>query len=729
MAINLTIAELETLAAKCGQAQTGQIKYWQIYQWLGDLLQTKGVSSTDSAVLWLRGATEANAGRGAFSALIRGYTESQFQLRYGTPIPINPIDKLQEASDTVAENLIKDLLGLSSDGWPKGQMPDIGRIAYGDATAVGQVLFNRDRNDTAAEQQQNSAWSGALLFSLLRSDQTGKLMSTGASSASIDTLNDWRDVLYAYKSYEAGIKATVAGAATTATLALIGTPLQKAQALATQAVDLTIMGATLFGYAYSGAGDLLGAVRAGTSNPTLKEAFKVISEVGQNKFLDMLMGAVIGKPLIGTTTDTNFQANIQAFFGALTPAQLQAINAKQMPLDATELAALASKDANARAALAALSIVSVEVSNAAADQFKLYNAATGQGSITQDWIADRTAFTANYYKKLQGLGGIVSGSENARYYDTATNTEVLVGAGSAQRKQFIFGAATNDTQVGQGFNDHLYGGAGNDSLAGRGGNDYLEGGTGNDNYVVESNSGRDIIFDIDGLGSIQLDNDTLTGGAQYGDNRVYRSADKKHLYVLASDNTLLINNQIVVEGYNKTRGDLGLSYTDAALQTNPNTSLDIKGDFKPLDTNLATAGIQTTLNDIGNIVTTTTAETGRADTLNDSAGNDHITSGGGDDNICATRGGDNWVETGADENTYYQFRSCSRTYLLAKSPICYHKTAKKASPDVPASCKRTRGGKLNTTNSIAACARKQSAGNLFNDRKPTVKITTRSNSA
>jgi trimeric autotransporter adhesin len=649
----LTDTEVTQFSQMREQANAGAIGYWEIYKAIADLMQSKyAVASTDSRVLWLRGATEANAGRGAFSALIRGYTESQYQLRYGTAIPTG---KLQEASNEVAKNLLKDLLGDNDqvgqpNRWPKGQVPDINRISFADATAVGRVLFDRDRNDTAAEQQQNSAWSGSLLFSLLRSDQTSRLMQGAGDAAKIDTLNDWRDVLYAYKSYEAGIKATVAGAATTASLAVIGTPLQKIEALATQAVDLTIMGATLFGYAYSGAGDLLGAVRAGTPNPTLKEAFKVISDVGQNKFLDMLMGAVQGKPLIGTTTDTNFQANNQAFFGALTPAQLQAINAKQMPLDATEIATLASNDANARAALAALSVVSVQVSNAVADQFKLYNATTGQGSITQDWIADRAAFTANYYKKLQGLGGIVSGSENARYYDVATNTEVLVGAGSAQRKQFIFGAVTDDIQAGGGMNDHLYGGAGNDTLEGKGGNDYLEGGTGNDTYVVESNSGRDIVFDIDGSGSIQLDGATLTGGAQYGDNRVYRSADKKHLYVLANPNdpngTLLINGQIVVQGYDKARGDLGLTYTDAAVQTNPNTTRDIKGDLQPLDTNLVADGIQTTLDDIGNIITTTQAEADRADTLNDSAGNDHITSGGGDDNIYTTRGGDNWVEAG-----------------------------------------------------------------------------------
>ena len=191
----LTTAELDLLQAKASQAeaaQSGQKNYWQIYQWLGDLLQQKGVAATDSSLLWLRGATEANAGRGAFSALIRSYTETQYKLRYGTDIPGG---KLQEASDKVAQNLIRDLLGANEPVWSKGVMPDITRIAFADATAVGDVLFNKDLNDTAAPPK-NAAWSGSLLFSLLRSDQTNRLMQGGGDPAKIDTLNDWRDALY-----------------------------------------------------------------------------------------------------------------------------------------------------------------------------------------------------------------------------------------------------------------------------------------------------------------------------------------------------------------------------------------------------------------------------------------------------------------------------------------------------------------------------------------------------
>lgn len=142
--IQLNETEIQRFTQLRDQATPGN--YAPIYKELADLLTGKyNVSSTNSSVLWLRGATEANAGRGAFSALIRGYTESQYQLRYGTSIPTSPTDKLQEASDAVAKNLLRDLTG-GNPLWPRGQMPDINQIALVDAAAVGQVLFNRDIN-------------------------------------------------------------------------------------------------------------------------------------------------------------------------------------------------------------------------------------------------------------------------------------------------------------------------------------------------------------------------------------------------------------------------------------------------------------------------------------------------------------------------------------------------------------------------------------------------------
>ena len=679
--IQLNETEVQRFTQLQIQATPGN--YALIYKELADLLTGKySVSVTDSSVLWLRGATEANAGRGAFSALIRGYTESQYQLRYGTSIPTiptSPTDKLQDASDAVAKNLLRDLTG-SNPLWLRGQMSDIKQISLADATAVGEVLFGsqlgHDTNDTAFTR--NSAWSGSLLFSLLRSDQTGKLMSTGASSASIDTLNDWRDVLYAYKSYEAGLKAAVVGSAATLLLSQTGSPEQRAQAATTIATDTLVMGATVYGYVSNGLSDIKTAILSGTPNPTLKEAFTVIGNVGQNKFLDMLMGAVQAKQLLGTTTDANFAATAKAFFGALTPQELQILNAKLLPSSPSNIAALAQTDASVRAALVAGSIVSIKISDALAnsDTLRLMNPATGLGSLSSQWINDRALFVAAIGTGKPDLNGQTFKSASLptdrsfefRYVDASGVEKIIIAENTARPggvfnppspQVIAFGGAGNDTITGSEsikFGDHLYGGAGNDTIKGAGGNDYLEGGAGSDTYQFAGNYGKDTVFDSDGQGSIQIDGATLAGGTAVGDNRTYRSADKKHAYTLATnsqtDTTLVIDGNIIVKNYNRSRGDLGLTFTDTTPTSNPSTSQDIKGDLKPIKFG-TDASPQYRGDALGNLIVGGEVDADRVDILYDSAGKDHIISGGGNDDIYLDRGGDNWVEAGSGRDWVY----------------------------------------------------------------------------
>ena len=304
-------------------------------------------------------------------------------------------------------------------------------------------------------------------------------------------------------------------------------------------------------------------------------------------------------------------------------------------------------------------------------------------TFTEQWIADRAALlqaivTRNKQDNTNGLVyDVAAPGDRAlafQFYETGTAQQQTLffqrqGGAVAKEQRIIFGNSDANTIDGTAnlLGDHLYGGASDDNINGNAGADYLEGNTGNDTlnggdndkasdtliggqgtdtYQFNGNNGRDFIIDSDGQGSIQIDGATLTGGAQYGDNRVYRSADKKHLYVLANDKTLLINGQIVVQGYDKARGDFGLNYTDAALQTNPNTSLHIKGDLKPQNFGTDESPRYELDPLTGNLIASTTAEADRRDTLDDSPGNDHITSGGGSDDIYLSKGGDNWVEAG-----------------------------------------------------------------------------------
>lgn len=134
------------------------------------------------------------------------------------------------------------------------------------------------------------------------------------------------------------------------------------------------------------------------------------------------MGATTGQSLLGSTTESSFANKAQTFFNAYG-STLQTIGAQLLPSDAGGLAALARADteqgASTRAALAALSVVRVDVSVATAAQYSLHNPATNQGRITDQWIDDRAAFTVAHYRKLQALGGIVNGSQNIRYFDAA----------------------------------------------------------------------------------------------------------------------------------------------------------------------------------------------------------------------------------------------------------------------------------------------------------------------
>ena len=62
---------------------------------------------------------------------------------------------------------------------------------------------------------------------------------------------------------------------------------------------------------------------------------------------------------------------------------------------------------------------------------------------------------------------------------------------------------------------------------------------------------------------------------------------------------------------------------------------------------------------------------------------------------------------------HYQFSSCLRPYLLAKTPIRCPKVARTGLRDATEVCRRTRGCSRNTIDSVAAYARKQGIKGRF----------------
>ena len=261
------------------------------------------------------------------------------------------------------------------------------------------------------------------------------------------------------------------------------------------------------------------------------------------------------------------------------------------------------------------------------------------------------------------------------------------------RGAFILGGSGQDILTGGAKADLLVGNAGDDILTGGGGSDVLIGGSGVDTYVLQAgtNSGIDTILDSDNTGYLRDDTVSpivITGGAQYGDNKVFRGTDANgasHLYTfvtgnLATGGDLLVDGAMLVLNYNPALGNhMGITLTGAVAVINPITTRDIKGDLKPIETlvTVAVGGIidpiylDTTkwkyvsmvsdgatevwtfyeLNDLGNVITDQgIAAPSLNDILNGSSGNDHIMSGGGSDHINATQGGNDLIESGTERD-------------------------------------------------------------------------------
>ncbi|GKT21586.1 putative Ig domain-containing protein [Acidovorax sp. SUPP3334] len=358
----------------------------------------------------------------------------------------------------------------------------------------------------------------------------------------VNTLDDFKNLLYAVDSFTTGVAAGRASGgsdfinylAASQHFAMTGEwPADNAGPLAAQFAIMV------------SSGNVLGLVQdVAARTPGISPVVDAIVGVGPHKFLDMLMGAVQGKNLIGTTkTDAQFTANARNFLGALTPTQLQSLKAELLPQSASALAgkALANtpEGASARAALAALSVVSVQVSPEVAARVALYDPATGTGQLSESWIADRAAFTTRFYEQQQRGGGILQGSQNVAYIEMGNGggggtpaVQVLVGAGSAQRTQYVFGGSGNDQIDGQGFTDHLYGGAGIDTLDGKGGADYLEGGAGKDVYRFNGQFGNDTVWDADGAGTLEFDGVAmpLATVKRYGADDAWEDASGQFLF-------------------------------------------------------------------------------------------------------------------------------------------------------------------------------------------------------
>ncbi|WP_339083096.1 calcium-binding protein [Pseudomonas sp. TMP9] len=496
--------------------------YSHIYQFIADMLGSVLGGSGDDVQTWLHGAAQANAGQGAYSAMIRAYSAQQMVLR-----GVEYSDELMQlASNKVAERALEDILStdrIQPDGtW---LFPTIDEIAERDATGVGEVLFAElpfgdSARDPLAGGGVNAGWAGSILFSGLNSNQTWRLLSSG-DGQQVDRLDDLKNLLFAYDSYRTAWEAALFAGFDSFT---------SFQSFIDQTLpDIGILAETLWeakGNPYE-----LWALISKSLTYILPEEAKpfgtLIEQVGLSRVLDMIRGATQGQ-VVESTEEVMFTLIAQSFFASYGTAQLQAASVQLLPEDPSALAELARTDISARAALAALSVIRVPVEFSAGQRLSLYNEQTGTGKITDEWITDRSNMLAGLITKWtisenQQVTDYAA-KDGFDYQDIASGIDVLVmpdpvGGFNPLVHRVYFGGDSADVLEGNKGNDRLYGGAGNDVLKGEDGNDYLEGGSGNDQLY--GGKGNDTLVGV-------AENDHLYGGE--GDDLLKGGAGNEHYY-------------------------------------------------------------------------------------------------------------------------------------------------------------------------------------------------------
>ncbi|WP_195892555.1 putative Ig domain-containing protein [Geotalea daltonii] len=313
-------------------------------------------------------------------------------------------------------------------------------------------------------------------------------------------------------------------------------------------------------------------------------------------------------------------------------------------------------------------------------ELNLLNMSTGQGSLSEAWIADRAAMLSWIIQANTLDQGTVptSFSDGSVWHfsDLTTGKSVRAGQGLFPPRHYVifgkegadtitggeyadrfYGAGGNDAMYGYGGNDYLEGGKGDDTLYGGKGNDILYGGQGYDTYIYNIGDGTDTIVDQDNLGRILIrrNGQTIQTGTLYSrGNNIWTDASGKVLLTHNSPWRLVLEDGGIIElGENFQDGDFGLDLTELPANNISNTIL---GDYTPVPAEsneyqydaigIPIANAKT--DSLGNIIYDATAPSPtRRDYLYDSAGNDLIKAGGGSDIINATRGGDNIIEGGS----------------------------------------------------------------------------------
>jgi hypothetical protein len=260
-----------------------------------DLLKEWTADSEDPDVqlfrTWLLGATDVNQGVGPFAALIEAYNNRQGELRGW---PITHADN-QAASDHIGERFFDELV------FPESQIPDMEALVNFEPNGAIYLYEDYpDNHDTAKTEGAN--WVGTLLISPFGFDRTNLLLTAGNSETALDSMDDLKNVLFAYDAFKTaiwGIRDTdwSPGSTWHAVQAMWNLPEAE----------------RLNGLPPQGWNQLDNIIADLAHGRTAARAFELVRNLDKNDTLDQLMSAWFGQRT-NATTDETFVATASAFF-------------------------------------------------------------------------------------------------------------------------------------------------------------------------------------------------------------------------------------------------------------------------------------------------------------------------------------------------------------------------------------------------------------------------------
>ncbi|WP_095180595.1 calcium-binding protein [Pseudomonas sp. Irchel 3F6] len=628
-----------------------------------------------SARLWLAVAIDANGGNGAYSALIRGYTSRQGELRLNT---IFSEDLMQLSSNQVAVNFINTLInGSLAAQLAPWTVPSISQIAEIDASAIGEALFKEVCGEDDTAVKRNAGWSGTVGFSLLGGKppyETWRLISAGDPNAEDDgpptqakpnRLDDYKNILFAIDAYSVGLRAAISSFGIN--------PLQSLLSVVPEQINI--------------------ALASGSVNPLIQHVVKgtpvaavveLILRYGQNEFLDMFKRTYDGDSAAIPTTNDTFASNAYAFFSAFSPEQSQSIVTRTIGEfgNANAWAKLAGEATPLglalRNSLQQLSEVVIERADGYPDRnLELYDPHTGEGFITAQWLADRAQMLARLIARTQGSFGEHSlqqfsysdlasgkqapmttgvlnslamfGDDGGRSFAGGANADHLYGGvgndsidGMAGH-DVIEGGRGNDLLTGGDGNDELYGMAGDDVLIGGKGNDSLIGGEGNDRYEFASGDGLDEILDANADGQLWINGAPIPALKRRAPLSNIWSTEDRSITLALVENTLNIKygqgDLVVIKNFQP--GMLGIRLPEYEGQPLTAADLTLQGDWKAKDADPTVPGDQPSFDELGNVVLLPKVkQRNKADVLYGSAADDVILGLGGSDRLFGKAGDD-----------------------------------------------------------------------------------------